>query len=277
MFNLLLGSGADKSMRASRMFEFTADDVRTYIAPHGVVDCIKLSSIPSLFIPDLHDGNSEHSAQIGHVEGLTMIGSEWQYRFMPNAEILPIPATELLRVATDLHIQKWELERKHWAVKQVDPYRVLQGVRSSQTDPKGSPFPSRLPVDRNLLAVMMPLRPEFEEIYGQLSEAADEVGMKCQRADDIWLNAHVMDDIFDLIWRAHIVVADFTGKSANVFYETGICHAIGRHLIPITQSTHDIPFDLRSVRTLHYLNTASGREKLKRDVAARLKTIRERG
>jgi hypothetical protein len=54
-----------------------------------------------------------------------------------------------------------------------------------------------------------------------------------------------------LIWRTRAIVADLSGKNPNVFYEAGIAYTIGRDVIPITQSMDDIPFDLRSLRSVH--------------------------
>ena len=44
-----------------------------------------------------------------------------------------------------------------------------------------------------------------------------------------------------------------------MFYEAGIAHTLGKHVIPIAQTLKDIPFDLRHHRTLTYLNNQEGR------------------
>jgi len=41
-------------------------------------------------------------------------------------------------------------------------------------------------------------------------------------------------------------------------YETGIAHALGKHVIPISQSFGDIPFDMTHHRVLKYLNNNEG-------------------
>ena len=82
--------------------------------------------------------------------------------------------------------------------------------------------------------------------------------MTVNRADDIWLHTHIIQDIATLISRSRIIVADGTGNTANVFYEIGIAHAIGREVIVSAQSTNDIPFDLRHLRAISYLNNGEG-------------------
>jgi hypothetical protein len=43
--------------------------------------------------------------------------------------------------------------------------------------------------------------------------------MRCVRTDDIWIHAHVMQDIVDLITKAKMVIGDCSGRNPNVFYE----------------------------------------------------------
>lgn len=94
------------------------------------------------------------------------------------------------------------------------------------------------------------------------------------RAKDIWLHPTVIQDVFSLIFRADIVVCDFTGKNPNVFYEAGIAHTLGKHVVPITQLPGDIPFDLTHHRYLAHLNNAEGRTKLTTDLATGFRSLR---
>jgi hypothetical protein len=100
--------------------------------------------------------------------------------------------------------------------------------------------------------------------------------MRCHCADDIWVNIHITEDIINLLWRARVVVADLTGKNANVFYETGIAHTLGCDTIQISQSMADVPFDLQTVRTLAYLNNDQGRDALRPKVTARFTDLATR-
>ena len=55
-----------------------------------------------------------------------------------------------------------------------------------------------------------------------------------------------------------------------MFYEVGIAHTLGREVILIAQSEHDIPFDLRHLRHIRYLNNAEGRAVLTEALQARM-------
>ncbi len=126
-----------------------------------------------------------------------------------------------------------------------------------------------------LIAVMMPFAAEFNDVHDAIKEACTENGMSCYRADDIWANSAVMQDIFDLIFSSHIVIVDFTGRNSNVLYETGIAHTLGKTVIPITQSMDDIPFDLKPHRVLRYLPNKEGMAELSKELSKRIKTILE--
>lgn len=58
------------------------------------------------------------------------------------------------------------------------------------------------------------------------------------------------------------MICDCSGTNPNVFYEIGIAHTLGREIILITQAESDIPFDLRHLRYVRYLNNAEGRQAL---------------
>jgi hypothetical protein len=69
------------------------------------------------------------------------------------------------------------------------------------------------------------------------------------------------------------VVCDCTARNPNVFYEAGIAHTLGREVILITQSEHDIPFDLRHLRYIRYLNNVEGRTALTQALKLRMQHI----
>jgi len=131
------------------------------------------------------------------------------------------------------------------------------------------------PVENDLVSVMMPIRKEFDDALKAIKAACSEVDMKGRRVDDIWNNSVLVQDIFELICCSSIVVADFSSRNPNVFYEIGIAHTLGKNVIPISQNITDVPFDLGHHRVLEYLNNSEGLEKLKEDLKKRLKTLKE--
>lgn len=125
----------------------------------------------------------------------------------------------------------------------------------------------------NLVSVMMPFNANLNGTIGTIKKTCKELNIECKRADDIWDNNTFIQDIFDLIYTSKVIIADFTGKNPNVFYEVGIAHTLGKTVIPITQSIDDVPADLRHHRVLKYLPNGEGYKELETELAKRLTVL----
>lgn len=130
-----------------------------------------------------------------------------------------------------------------------------------------------VPQDPALVAVMMPFTNDFEPVFQTIASAASRAGLTCLRVKDIWQHSTIIQDVFSLIFRSRIVVCDFTGRNPNVFYEAGIAHTLGKHVVPITQSGGDVPFDLQHHRYLTYLNNGEGLNNLRAGLASRMREL----
>jgi len=107
--------------------------------------------------------------------------------------------------------------------------------------------------------VMMPFAKSFDGVW--LSIIRPTVlasGHNCLRADDISVPGSILDDLFKSIKEADYLIADLTGRNANVFYELGYAHALNKPVILLTQDVSDIPFDLRHQRLIAYSDSMAG-------------------
>ncbi len=129
------------------------------------------------------------------------------------------------------------------------------------------------PQNPKLISVMMPFNAAFTGTYTAIERVAEYMRLECVRADSIWDNSIFIQDIFDIIYCAKVVIVDFSGRNPNVMYETGIAHALGKTVIPITQSIDDIPSDLGHHRALKYLPNEEGYRDLSNELYKRLKSI----
>lgn len=111
--------------------------------------------------------------------------------------------------------------------------------------------------------VLMPFKDEYDEIYQEIIKPiVQELGFSCLRADEIYRSTAIMQDIWENIQISGLIIADMTDRNANVFYELGLAHAIGKEVILITQSISDVPFDLRHLRCVVYSHSLRGLRKL---------------
>ncbi len=101
--------------------------------------------------------------------------------------------------------------------------------------------------------VLMPFSPLMDQVYSALIKPAlDAAGYVASRADSDLNQVAIMRDVVSGIQHAQLVVADMTGRNANVFYELGLAHGLQKPVILLAQSTADIPFDLGAYRTVIY-------------------------
>lgn len=277
MFHLLVKyDGWEKSrdtMAIGRTFEYTSDDVISVFRAKDRVNEDRALAIPALFLSEI-GGSGDQLARVGTLTRIRVTGSEYTLDYAFDDDVPPISNSRLQDLSGALDISDFEFSRTHWAVKDVDLFRVLlreQGA--SAPSPKVFKMDPARNVDAKLLSVMMPFAKAFDGVYGCIQAAAKAVDMACLRADNIWENEEVIQDIFSLINRSRIVVCDFSGRNPNVFYEAGIAHTLGRDVILITQSADDVPFDLKHLRYVPYQDTPEGLRRLQEKLKQRIQSL----
>ena len=94
--------------------------------------------------------------------------------------------------------------------------------------------------------VLMPFRPEFDDIYQVgIKAACLSAGAYCERVDEQIFLENILDRVYNQIAKADIIISVMTGRNPNVFYETGYAHALNKRAILLTQIADNIPFDLK--------------------------------
>jgi len=245
------------------------------LQPSGGLDLDSLTALPTLFAQET-SGEGHQVARVGRIMRARRRDREISLDYSYETSIPPISNRVLQEIADQLDIRDAEFARTHWAVKDVDLYRALL-INSQPRRPQPRVF--RLEdhdnIEPTLVSLMMPFHPTFDAVYAVLKQTAEAVGLRCRRADDIWENPAVIQDVVSLIDRSKVVICDCTGRNPNVFYEIGIAHTLGREVILITQHEADIPFDLRHLRYVRYLNNGEALSALGSRLQSRLSDIAE--
>lgn len=280
MFNLLVMAGGWNGRRdeVSNSRIYITQEQQAEFKPDGLLDFEKIRSIPAIFAAETNRHDPSQVARVGEILSVrqTSQAVTIEYRYFDN--VPAIPQEELIRLAPALGIDIprrgfGPFEHSHWAVKTPDLFKVLmtEGQRTSR-----SPIVFRLEepqrVNSNLLSAMMPFA-GFGPVWEAIQRAAAENGMECGRADNRWDHPEIIQDVVALIDQAAVVVCDCSGKNANVFYEMGIAHSLGKEVIIITQSAQDIPFDIAHLRHIRYLNNGEGIQKLECDLSERIRSL----
>jgi hypothetical protein len=302
LYNLLVTSNSGQWDKAAYEYElgrsvreYTDDVISEKYKALDKTAIAALTSFPCLFA---YEDHVKKSARIGWLTDIKPRTGAVRIEYEIEGNLPPITAAKITKLTSELDITDWELNRTHWAVKDVSLLQVLIkagilaeeqirrhskdsklvrfGLTKPITDLQVRPSVFRVPsgkVEADLVSVMMPFEVSFNKVHDAVKAACKMSSLRSQRADDIWDEAEVIQDVFSLIYRSRVVVCDFSGRNPNVFYEAGIAHTLGKLVIPIVQNDADIPFDLRHIRFIKYLNNGEGRSALTQQVAEKLRSI----
>jgi hypothetical protein len=260
--------------RSDRVIKIGTDqDLRDRYATLDEAAVAELLSYPSLFVYE--DGRGDE-VRIGWLTRIKPRDYEARIEFEIEDALPPLTRDSIKALKTELDL-RGELSTTHWAVKDIDliPALIKAGLISEE-DIERQPPDSRLrrlgmtkavtqlhirpsvfrvpPVkpEPDLVSAMMPFDMTFDAVYDAIASACGAADRRCQRADRVWDEPEVIQDVFSLIYRSRVVICDFTGRNPNVFYEAGIAHTLGKTVIPIVQNKNDVPFDLGHIR---YMST----------------------
>ncbi len=138
-----------------------------------------------------------------------------------------------------------------------------------------------MPTAEKRCFVIMPFGEEGTEehernwkIYFQIIKpVVTACGYIAKRADELEYLGNITHDIIEWLYQSQLVIADLSGKNANVFYELGVRHALLRAgTIPIMRKGEKPPFDIANYRTIFYSieldGPASLQQKLKNRIQA---------
>lgn len=262
-------------MDLDRVFENTEVSIAAQFTENGIPKFDELRRLPCLFIPE---GTQDEICRIGTVTAARIVNREVRFEFSLDPDV-PEMQNSFLHVQKhliDMDRNRYDFDwhRNHWAVKDVDLYRFLfRNMNPRRQRPSVFHIPEHEGIEQQLVSVMMPFDARFAPVYAAIQQASTNCGLLTRRADEIWEAPGIIQDVVNLIDRARIVVCDLTDRNPNVFYEAGIAHTLGREVIIITQSEHDVPFDLRHLRHVQYLNNNEGRVALTEALQARMQWL----
>lgn len=284
MYNLLVqgfpwkiskSSSKTYDLPVDRLFEYTDEELKNKFENGKSDDLSDLTKMDCLFVQE--GVREDQRAYIGKIKSAKRYSTLVRIEYTFNDDV-PFLSNQFIYQNKEHFgiIDDFEFSRKHWAVKNVPLFYVLYKMRYLERRPSIFKLPEYPSVDRDLVSVMMPFNKDFSGVYEAIKNASKDAGFsKCNRADNIWKNDAIIEDIVDLIDKAFLVVCDLTDSNPNVFYELGVAHAFGRHTVIIGQNVKDIPFDISHLRYIPYENTEKGLQDLKKALSNRMKTLRE--
>ena len=175
-----------------------------------------------------------------------LTAARWDFGF-EDPYVVAFPADLLER---DPEVRQSAVEAIAVAHVQAEEARVTAQLNLVPINPIFGP--AAYPLDERLAFVLMPFSDELTAIYETIIRpvvVGDEFHLVCRRADDIKSNRAILQDIWKSLCEARFVIADLTGFNANVLYELGIAHTIGKETILLYQRGAEtrFPFDLAHI------------------------------
>ena len=125
---------------------------------------------------------------------------------------------------------------------------------------------STIEIERKSVFVLTPFLDEESETFNKIKEVCGEVDLKCSRGDEVYRDKDILSHIVSSVLKSNIVIANINGRNPNVFYELGICHAIGKPVILISRTRNDLPFDIKSKNIIFYKDFSELQKVLKNEL-----------
>ncbi len=109
-------------------------------------------------------------------------------------------------------------------------------------------------VDYPQAFVIMPFsQPWSGAVYSQMIKPAVEAaGLTCVRGDDPVRVGDLMKTVWDAILVSGVMIADVSALNANVFYELGLAHALGKDTFILKQKGSSVPADFGGAHYYEY-------------------------
>jgi len=121
--------------------------------------------------------------------------------------------------------------------------------------------------------VLMPFKQqEFDQkVYSDVIKPTveKELGICCIRSDEETKPGVINNQIFTMILKAKLIIAETTSRNPNVFYEVGMAHAFNKDVFIFNSSKKNkkLPFDIITNRAVFY----DDYEDLKKKIVKNLK------
>jgi hypothetical protein len=183
---------------------------------------------------------------------------------LPDDQFLKNTVVETYKIPEDSFLEFKQvlvesLETAQLLAKHGDKIRIIDISADESTTTAPSDRIKKLGKAANISAndscfVMQPFASPLGDYYEKIYKPAiEKAGLKPVRADaDIFGTGKIMDQVWEGINAAKVLVAELTSRNPNVFYELGLAHALKKPVVLVSSREDDVPFDLQHIRVIYY-------------------------
>lgn len=104
--------------------------------------------------------------------------------------------------------------------------------------------------------LIMPFKDELQPTFDTLKSLCEDLNIDLARGDTIFKDGLIINQIYEAIQSANIVLADFSENNPNVMYEIGYSHAFKKPTILLIKEEYfkTVPFDISAFRYVKYVD-----------------------
>jgi hypothetical protein len=85
-----------------------------------------------------------------------------------------------------------------------------------------------------------------------IKPSVEDAGLHCIRGDTVLRIGDLTRNVWSALLRAGVVIVDVSALNANVFYELGLAHAIGKDTFILKQAASKVPTDIGAAHYHEY-------------------------
>jgi hypothetical protein len=166
--------------------------------------------------------------------------------------------------------QTWTTLQTELGLSLRDLVKICNAGRGLAVTPLFGRPPKR--VDHPDIFVIMPFKAEYDVVYrDHVKKVANKLGLSIERADEGLDSGEIMKGIWSYIFHAKVVLAECTEQNANVFYELGIVHTLGKPAVMTRMKGKKAPFDIAGLKWIEYEYTPPGMTRFEEQLEAFVK------
>lgn len=131
---------------------------------------------------------------------------------------------------------------------------------------------SQLKIRENSAVFLTPFNEFGYQLFQTCQSILSDLDIFLQRTDNRVEKDDILMNIVSLIVQSELVIANIDGRNANVYYELGIAHTLGKPTILLSKagSLEDIGFDIRQKMIILY----QSKEDLEKNLLYQINRIR---
>jgi hypothetical protein len=193
---------------------------------------------------------------------LSEIYQHYRGENLPDDQFIQNVAREVYKIPEDAFLDfksvfLESLQSAQLLVKSGDRWRVVDVTSAdtpAQVDHIKKLVKSASPDATDVCFVMQPFSAPLGDYYEKIYKPAiEKAGLRPLRADgDLFHTGKIIEQVWQGIHSAKVLVAELTTRNPNVFYELGLAHALGKPVVLVSAGEDDVPFDLRHIRVIFY-------------------------